>query len=142
MTSFDEELRAAYHPSQSQREQKLERAQQEIARGEHIAKLWPEQQQLVKRRILPRLKSLRQDMKQARKPREVRELNKAFSKFNGMRTVTWWHPRALALRLRMLFYVGGLFGAGLLLLALVGGLLWLLLQGVMWLLEATGGWLG
>jgi hypothetical protein len=142
MTSFEEELRRAYHPSQPTREKQLEEAQADLQRGRGTARLWPEQRELVKGRILPRLKGLRRSMRQARKPKDVRDLNRAYNQFNNLRLITWWQPQALWLRVRMLFFVGSLFIVGMLLLALVGLLIWGMLRAIMAIIDATGGWLG
>lgn len=141
MSSFEEELRAAYHPSQPTREQQLKATQQDLARGREIALRWPEQRHLLKDRILPRLKNLRRSMRRSRKPKELRDLNAAFSRFNNLRLITWWHPQALWLRLRMLLYVAALLLVGVVLLLLIGLVLWLAFQAILMTTNLVGGWL-
>lgn len=116
-------VQAEFNRERQRRREHLKSIRAAEHQGNEVAEDWPLLQKNLTRRIFPLMATWVKEIRAVVKPEQIRNLHKARRGLERLSGITWWHPRGLWLRLRVLFYGLGLLGAGLFYLSLVVGVL-------------------
>ncbi len=121
--SLTEAVQAEFNRERQRRREHLKEIRAAEFQADEVAEAWPLLQKNLSRRIFPLMATWVKEIRAVVKPEQIRKLHKERRALERLSGITWWHPRGLWLRLRVLFYGLGLLGVGVFYLGLVVGVL-------------------
>lgn len=121
--SLTASVQAEFHRERQRRREHLKEIRAAEFQAKEVAEEWPLLEKNLTRRIFPLMATWVKEIRAVVKPEQIRKLHKARRALERLSGITWWHPRGLWLRMRVLVYGLGLLGVGVFYLGLVVGVL-------------------
>ena len=121
MSDFERTLRRELRSSSSAREAKTEILAAESGEAVETGKRWPALRSLLTVYAIPRLKQWLKELQAVINPEELKSLARHKRRLELLGSVTWWHPRGLYIRARVIAYGAAILVLGVFWLSLVIG---------------------
>lgn len=119
MAEVDANVREAFRAVNRDTRATLHLIRESVNQAESTETQWPELKDQITETVMPTFSGWIQQLKDVIQPKQMKTLQKHKRGLERMVGRTWWHPRGLALRLRVMGY-GVLMGLAILLLLVLG----------------------